>query len=580
MPQKQLESAAKPTLHRRTLVGVVTLFLLLIPAFLNMSYQIFAVYVLVDDVLKTKVGMLTDIHSKLTALSSGVNRRALLVSFRISSPLSVDLIFKERAEYAGYKVDTIKDTMVTGEICQLYDIVMISASVISANIGNRLNDCSTPQLYWEATMYTRNGMATAGGTNRYSTFLNWVSPADYLSGEFADIVITTTGANTPLTMHSDVGTISLLSSPYPMQFAYVDALGPGAEVLATFPDQPDKAAIFKYEKGAKLANGYPSPALRIAWPIFHFQYGINATCEEIGLSTNPLCESESTISQSSGYFKSFTFTTLGVSMLDATIAYMGNKRALLVTSIFGEPLGVDHIFKERAELAGYSVNVAFDLNVTAEMCTPYDIVMISASVMSFHIGTRLNACSAPQLLWETGMYHRNGMTTPFGLPLDGANHFSNFLHWVTPDNYPAGEFTDINVSLAGALSPLLAGASSGQKQLLASAYALQYAEVSALGPGADVLATIPGHPDKAAIFKYEQGATLADGYPSPALRIGWPIFHFEQGMNATCEEIGWPKNPRCKSRYDITPGDPYFSPFKLTGWGIRCLDAAIAYMGA
>jgi hypothetical protein len=44
------------------------------------------------------------------------------------------------------------------------------------------------------------------------------------------------------------------------------------------------------------------------------------------------------------------------------------------------------------------------------------------------------------------------------------------------------------------------------------------------GPGALVAATVPGEPEKAAVFAYEKGATMPSGILAPARRVALTFF--------------------------------------------------------
>merc|ERR1712226_876551 len=80
-------------------------------------------------------------------------------------------------------------------------------------------------------------------------------------------------------------------------------------------------------------------------------------------------------------------------------------------------------------------------------------------------------------------------------------------------------------------------------------YGVNWASVDKLGAGAKVVAMLPPEStvnwpseaapkvDKAVLFYYEEGAELYGGGKSPALRIGFPPYHYRHGTDPTCEEL-------------------------------------------
>ena len=44
------------------------------------------------------------------------------------------------------------------------------------------------------------------------------------------------------------------------------------------------------------------------------------------------------------------------------------------------------------------------------------------------------------------------------------------------------------------------------------------------GLGASIIATLPGEPEKVAVFTYEQGATMDDEFLAPARRLSFPLY--------------------------------------------------------
>jgi len=230
-------------------------------------------------------------------------------------PLSADAVFQERLELQGFDVILTKDSVVTNAECEAHDVMLVSASISGGLLGKKVNNCTTPQLIWEVGLYNANAMAGPTLEDAWVTSPYWSThhqDAWLLNGYWpaaptgADICITEDGANDSLAAGFGAECVPLFSvGDYGQNWVNVNSLGNGAKVIATLPaaktvdwnnmSSPDeeKAVLFYYEKGAELwaADGEQpemSPALRIAFPPYHFIYGSDPTCEE--LENVPACE--------------------------------------------------------------------------------------------------------------------------------------------------------------------------------------------------------------------------------------------------------------------------------------------------
>lgn len=241
-------------------------------------------------------------------------RALFVVGSELGVPLSGDLVFKERLESQGFSVTLIKDSAVTNSDCEAHDVMLVSASISGGLLGKKVNDCTTPQLIWEVGLYNANAMAgpslqdawvTSPYWNKYHQDA-WLDDGYWPAAPTgADICITEDAENATLAAGFGAGCVPMFSvADYGQNWVNVKSLGKGAKVVATLPPQKTldwnkkstpgehKAVLFYYEKGAELwaaAGGQSakSPALRIAFPPYHFIYGSAPTCEE--LDNVPTC---------------------------------------------------------------------------------------------------------------------------------------------------------------------------------------------------------------------------------------------------------------------------------------------------
>ncbi len=76
----------------------------------------------------------------------------------------------------------------------------------------------------------------------------------------------------------------------------------------------------------------------------------------------------------------------------------------------------------------------------------------------------------------------------------------------------------------------MAAGLSGTVDVYNDPYGFNYGLISEMGPGVDVIATVPGAPDYATFFVYEKGSELAEGTITAGMRIGMFI---GQGVAST-----------------------------------------------
>jgi len=292
--------------------------------------------------------MLTLYISALTllqGLSSTMGLTALLVvGTDPGQPLYADLVFKERLTLAGYGVSLIRDKLITHEICEEVDAMLISSSVGGGNIGHRTDNCTTPQLIWEVGLYNLNGMAGPAHSDAWVTSEWWNTYHQNAWEETgfwppaptgSDIVITRQGSESLLAAGLS-GQVPLFSvEDYGVNWVNADKLGSGAKVVAILPpaatkdwpseSAPDvqKAVLFYYEKGSELYCGRgKSPAFRIGFPPYGFIYNQNPTCEELAQVPGcAICHKKCLTTEEAKMLDAnpMPLSCLGVKLLDAAI---------------------------------------------------------------------------------------------------------------------------------------------------------------------------------------------------------------------------------------------------------------------
>jgi hypothetical protein len=122
-------------------------------------------------------------------------------------------------------------------------LVLISGTIDSAMLGNKLRLVNVPVISLEPNIMDEMSMSSSSGTAGQQTQITIVDPAHPLAGDLQ-------------------GTVTVYSSPASIVFG---SPASGAQVVATVVGSSARAAIYGYPPGAALVGGTPAPAKRIAF---------------------------------------------------------------------------------------------------------------------------------------------------------------------------------------------------------------------------------------------------------------------------------------------------------------------------
>merc|ERR1711920_984145 len=186
------------------------------------------------------------------------------------------------------------------------------------------------------------------------------------------------------------------------------------------------------------------------------------------------------------------------------------------------PLYADEPYKAHLEKQGYSVVLVKDTDVTEVDCQSHDIMLISASISGSAVGTKLNKCSTPQMIWESRLFSLNGMSANVEEVGSGEADrvTSGFFHeyheaaWVTPEQVPPRP-TGPSVTISAEGATWLGEEAGTHEMWTVADIGMNYMTTSWLGEGAKL---------------------YGDFGASPALRIAWPFFGGSWGTASSCEE--------------------------------------------
>ena len=216
-----------------------------------------------------------------------------------------------------------------------------------------------------------------------------------------------------------------------------------------------------------------------------------------------------------------TFGTLiGISSHDvrATAIAYRNRNVMLVvgnTSLNAS----DQLVYDRITSFGYHVVVKRDADVVAEDARLMRSVVISESVVSSNVGTKLKSVTVPVVCYEPFLVDDFAMSGTSAAIDYGLSTVANRIDIRAPAHPIANGLSGVvTVSTLsdGALEEYLAWAKIG-------------------GDGIQV-ASIPGNTNRSTVYAYESGTRLADGSIAPARRAGFfgsgPLGAFSSGVPA------------------------------------------------
>lgn len=233
--------------------------------------------------------------------------------------------------------------------------------------------------------------------------------------------------------------------------------------------------------------------------------------------------------------------TIGASLdIGAPPAVSGN--ILLVRGAAGLNTSENQIIT-RLEGQGHTVNTTTDSTLTTTLANVYDLVIMSKTVNSGIIGTKLRNCTAPVMFWED-----NQQAGTVDGPV-GAIYMATIDDSAQPNTSWHGTGTQIYVDsgVASALRGGLSGAINFYSTSGDITFAPKTGGVTDLVSGAIKIAEFGSSAGGAqwALYLIEEGTTLADGTTAPAKRayFGLDDDTFQNltadGLTLFDAQIGW-----------------------------------------
>lgn len=191
---------------------------------------------------------------------------------------------------------------------------------------------------------------------------------------------------------------------------------------------------------------------------------------------------------------------IGLFFASALAAAAAGKSLLFVSQAKAAAniVAADAAIQQHLATLGFTVAFA-DQGDPVTVAKDQDVIVISSGVSAHVIEGKYKAVPVPIVTWESYMLPHVGMTgkkedTDFGTR-DGKNRYL----W-----------------MVNAPHPLSAGLPAGLLNVVKRGGPMNWGRP---GPGAIVIATLPGELDKSPLFAYEKGATMDGENIAPARRV-------------------------------------------------------------
>ncbi len=202
----------------------------------------------------------------------------------------------------------------------------------------------------------------------------------------------------------------------------------------------------------------------------------------------------------------------GIELVQVRRAEACGVQSVLFVSATNPATASDQVLVDRLSSAGYSVTVRNQTETSALDALSKDLVIISESVTSTSVNTKFRDVMIPVINWEPSLFDDMMMT--------GATSGTDY-----------GDLANqTQLNIVNASHPLASDLSAG---LVTTTSSQQLYFWGAPSADAAIVATLNGFPTRAAIFGYEEGATMA-GMKAPARRVG-----FFNGIGSAFTADGW-----------------------------------------
>jgi len=214
------------------------------------------------------------LDSRAKGLTLGPDRAyALVFIFQMPRLSRHDAWVWRRLREWGYEVRLVGGATARATDADGMDVVCISETVASVNVGARFRAAPQPVVCWEAFLFDDMQLTgPMGGDVDFGTVgsdqdaIEIIDPAHPLAAGLSAGIVTVYDENERVRLG----------------FGRLGGMGAGAQTVATTPGNTDRAVLFTYEQGSALAGGGTAAGSRVGF-FWHKEGGANLTPEGAAL---------------------------------------------------------------------------------------------------------------------------------------------------------------------------------------------------------------------------------------------------------------------------------------------------------
>ncbi|HYE32610.1 MAG TPA: PA14 domain-containing protein [Methylomirabilota bacterium] len=185
--------------------------------------------------------------NRITAATTGQIRaqRGVLLVVGNATLNSGDGAIRNRLLGRDYAVEVVQAAASTTEMATGKNLVITSSTVTSGEVADKFKDVAVPVLNWEAALQDNYQMTTDQDTITRGT-----------TGGQTQIAITNPNHQIAAGLS---GTVAVSGTS---TYSWGVPQG-GVQVVATIADNPNRALVYAYDKGAAMLNGFTAPERRV-----------------------------------------------------------------------------------------------------------------------------------------------------------------------------------------------------------------------------------------------------------------------------------------------------------------------------
>lgn len=426
-----------------------------------------------------------------------------------------DGLVKEYLESRGMTV-TLASAKDSAQAAQGKDLVIISSTVNARELGDRYRSVSVPVVTWNAYSFGDMNMTGKALHKDFSVVREKVFHNANHAAYYAYSVSDTKPIN------QAAGIKHGIFAPLTFSGGETDpSWGKptlAADVSVYFEGDPDKAAVFSYEKGSLMVGETPAPARRVGLFLGDNSFSILTD------ATGPAAQDPKSHDWFAGrkVFDAALRWAVSppeapvprqdVAQFESNLAKFAKGKKVLYVRRFDMPWPANEA-SDQAHLA-WLRGLGFDVTAVDQMepdshAKGKDLVIVSASTNKYKIGNKYSDAKVPLVVLEAkavDSFHMVGRrrNTDYGV-----NDHKESLY--PPENY---------VQLVRPSHQLSAGFPAGNFKLYKTPGVLAWSRVP---PGAEVIASIPNQPEHGTFFAYEKGASMANDQVAAERRLLFPM---------------------------------------------------------